>query len=698
MRMNGFKTLLTLASLFAVGAPAFAAHGKLGTSDRDAWINDDLSKLASDGFARLNGPDAAGLTNLQVAQLTKEAAALYLAQAAPGAEKPVESAEDRLKRLVEEFKVELSALGMDLPEWEDRLAQLAGRNEEIEKLQEEYAKRTGTQIGGVSKGFFDKTTQSPNIASINANGFVELQLKSVPVPDLFFDGRFRTTWTYGQYFDAPTVELRWIQLSAFVDKSSFLVGDHYESYTPLTLWNFQPSDYGIYVPISYRRSDQDDAELHYLDHGPDRHFRGFQGSFLPELGQGAKESLRIKAMGGRIDAESAGTLGSYYGGGQATLSLFDGLGTLEAEGLLLWNDRSTSGLAYSPGTPATYEREYRVGSLRPALKWAVAPETTLSASLEWAGAKYQNDLQDPKRNLEDWALLGRSSLDLSIFHAGIKYLNVGPFYYSPGAQTAQSAYSAPASWTYANQFAFQGLGSPAYSAYSRLDENIFPYGDATPNREAWVGNLSAELGREGWIKPQVQGTLARELQANFVQGGSPNPPAAEDLSGTIFPIRHFTGLEGVLGMELAKPLGLTDRTFNIAADYKWQKTDLNGGLEGLTVSRLTAGTDFNLPIPGFESLLASVGLTLGWSNGSEFSSAVGSAAASYPFYLDTPLSSYLYQRMDVNWDRLVFGLLCPLSKSVAMKADLFIDHYDWNGVALYPKGRHFLRFTYEADF
>src|SRR5258708_22916149 len=80
MKKKISKTLLSLAAFAALG-PVWASHGKLGSTDRDSWIDDNLAQLEADGLLPKQDKPLRDLTNLQVALLTQKAAEIYLAQA-----------------------------------------------------------------------------------------------------------------------------------------------------------------------------------------------------------------------------------------------------------------------------------------------------------------------------------------------------------------------------------------------------------------------------------------------------------------------------------------------------------------------------------------------------------------------------------------------------------------------------------------
>src|ERR1700679_1880428 len=80
MKSNSFKILfLTMVTL--AGSPAWADHGALMSTIRDNWIDMNVNDLVSEGLVPKPSKPVNELTNLEVAQLTAQAADMVVAQA-----------------------------------------------------------------------------------------------------------------------------------------------------------------------------------------------------------------------------------------------------------------------------------------------------------------------------------------------------------------------------------------------------------------------------------------------------------------------------------------------------------------------------------------------------------------------------------------------------------------------------------------
>jgi hypothetical protein len=783
--------LLAVAATVLAVAPAWAKHGRLETTDRDAWINDQIAQLTT-----ASAGDIERMTNLEAAQFTYEMAGTLLAQAklrqildappdkktptpepqptatpsskkpdtpvsqpaaaqsdkepvmpvsepiavpsdnTPAAPKPqptvapaprktmsLEGADPALVKLVEEFRQELSAMGLDLDKWDDRISEMEVSNEEINTLQREYLKRTGTQVSGMLRGFFNIYRGFGNYSvypamGINSFGFTEVRLKSVPVPFILFDARMRLTRTFGRIYGdpiTPNYELRWLQLSALPEAASFTAGDFYKSYTPLTLWNPEIPVYTLLEPTSFKRTRKDVEDLVYMDKGPDWHLRGFQASTAPKMPDNpVVDSFNLHAMAGQIGTGSNTSFGSYFAGGQGGFSFAQGKGYVTGTGLILWDDPSTTGLPYIPSLIPTLSQQYQIGSGKAGINIPFTSDVTFAASGEYAASFYQQDQKNPLTDFKDWALLADASLDVFMVKAKFKLMDIGPFYYSPGAQTARFSTYAGAGYLgsnlnrdealpgYLNNYVFQNVTQPTFAFYDRLDENIFPYGDCTPNRQGFTGGLSADLGDGGWLQPQVLYTWAEEIRSNDVVGPAGVVYAA-DGGVPIFdmPLRTFTGVEGAITLDFAKFLALKGKTYSMEMDYKHQETTWNMDLSPFTVNTAIAGVDFSVPIEAISSIVLSGALKITTAQGNEYVYYLGNPGtfAAYPYYLDgTALGTYIPLPLNLTRTTWSWGIMYPLSKAIRFKADWFITNYTWTDVPTYDRRDQIMRFTYEASF
>ena len=261
MKKMIFKNLLVLGAVLGF-APVQAAHGPLLGTARDSWIDQSVQALVAAGWVKAPALPLNELSNLQVAQLTAQAAEFRIAQAntqapdltaappplsdsidlpAPQAPSPEASAStpaqaagtENLQKLVGEFKGELSAMDLDLTKLEDRIFDQEHRSEKFEDLQREYLKKTGTQIYGYSRAYFDTYRGFGSNAIYGAMDyndiiFADLSLKSVPVPFVLFDMTLRLTRTIGLYYNepiSPDLTLRWLSLSNVNDVANITTGD-----------------------------------------------------------------------------------------------------------------------------------------------------------------------------------------------------------------------------------------------------------------------------------------------------------------------------------------------------------------------------------------------------------------------------------------------------------------------------------------
>ena len=453
---------------FGLAAPLWAKHGLLSTTDRDAWINQKFQDLVDGGLIVNPGRPLNELTNLQVAQLTAEAAHTVLAQAdvlpppaldgmppslpgelpAPGpalapAEQPSQASES-LKELVEEFKNELSAMDVDVAKLEDKIYDQKRRNENFAARQQEYLKLTGTTPygdGGVFSNLYRGFGANTSYPSMDYNDFMFLDFgfKGVPAPFVLFDAQLRITRTIGLYYVdpiTPPITLRWLSLSNFNELATITVGDFYKSYTPLTLWNNNVPVYTFIEPTSFERNRKAVEDLVYMDHEPDWHLRGFQASTEAAWPDNVFLSyFKLHMMGGELKSATQASFSNYFAASQASLSFFNDNLEFKGVGLLLWNDPDSASIPYVVDFPSTFAKQCQIGSLSARLNIPFSDKVSLSGSLEGAFNQYQDDLNNPLRVFQDWAVLGNASLNISGVHLTTKYYNVGPYFYSPGAQT-----------------------------------------------------------------------------------------------------------------------------------------------------------------------------------------------------------------------------------------------------------------------
>jgi len=121
----------------------------------------------------------------------------------------------------------------------------------------------------------------------------------------------------------------------------------------------------------------------------------------------------------------------------------------------------------------------------------------------------RTDSQNPQSSVQDWALLATGTVNAYGVHLTAKYLSNGAYFYSPGGpnQPVQPEFKRlqhvdNGTVNYPQSLVFQNVGRPSFAPYDRMEENMLPYGDATPNREGLILFLSADIEKIGWLKPK----------------------------------------------------------------------------------------------------------------------------------------------------------------------------------------------------
>lgn len=745
--------------LLAAVRPAFAGHGSLATNARDSWINDSVRALVAEGWITDPGKPAAELTNLEVARLTAKAGTMVVAQldlplppppgqdpalpaanspAAQPAASPYAGGTENIKRLVEEFKHELSAMDVDVAKLEGQIFEQERRNKEFAFLQKHHLKRTGAMVEGYSRGYINtyrgfgrNAFYSP--MEYNSAMLADIHLKSVPVPFTLFNATLRMARTIGLYYAdpiSPNISLRWLSLENENEIANLKAGDFYKNYTPLTLWNAEIPAYTFLEPTSYKRVRNDVEELVFMDKGPQWRLRGFEVLADHTLKDSPISSYLLQVMAGELRSATAFGFADEYAGAQAGASFADDNIGFKGTGLVLMNDKATANVPYIPNLTTTYVKQYMVGSLGARAKAPVSPDFSVGSDVEWAVSRYQDDANNAASVLQDWALIANGSVSFMGAQLTLKYLNNGAYFYSPGAQTNRFSNSAGMIGYistnmnldnqllgYRDRYVFQGVGRPVFAAYSRLSENFLPYGEASPNREGFILGFNGELGKDGWLKPRASYLLkCREFQPNYVLNAPGTAMLPVDSTVATTTARAFGGWEASLVMDLAKAFDGFLGTCSVGGEYKQQKTEWSTSsvlagppAEGpFTVNTMIFCADAG-PFPGvplFEGLILSAAYQQTQSTGSEYGFSTAPATAQYGAYFDSSqMGSYSYFALNTLRTTWAFGVKLPLSKTFDVHADWFIDEQKWNDYQTYFPGAgefdqrtQIWRLTYEVSF
>lgn len=407
------------------------------------------------------------------------------------------------------------------------------------------------------------------------NGYLDLNLDSTITKQLQWDVILRLgtsalpltgTFQYNNAFGTvnnvnyDTLNVRKISIHFNPDFMDADIGDFYEAYTPLTLWNRNNLDL-YYKPEPIARADDEYKYESFFNQEPDWPFRGIRlatalgwpdsdfidrikvSAFVHMISNGFNDWPNNGFLFGPNTTPSSGTntggdtnfFTDFIYAGQADLELrkwYVGDLSIQLSGQAyvvimdelfnpnLVNDYLDYGTAspveetefvYNKFDPNTWAHQYRISSFKPEMKIGFGGDVYLGAQYEGSFAEYQDDKTNRARTISDFAVFANPYLQFGDSKVTFDYLNVGPNYYSPLAQTrqdyitpngggAQTAmpgagiFTAPLRGQYflIDQRTVNGIpedyidvprANAIYSYYDRTQDAVFPYGLATPNRQ-----------------------------------------------------------------------------------------------------------------------------------------------------------------------------------------------------------------------
>jgi hypothetical protein len=291
----------------------------------------------------------------------------------------------------------------------------------------------------------------------------------------------------------------------------------------------------------------------------------------------------------------------------------------------------------------------------------------------------------------------------------VNYLDVGPYYYSPLAQTRQDAVTSlsglgtnnfsPELWEapLRSQYFLNDVPRPSeiYSFYDRTQDNVFPYGLATPNREAVGLDLDIRALDKQALRIKGAAYLAQEIQSDFVLSGGQYLDV--DTLLYQYPTRQFVYVNVGPSLNLGPSLGW-DRDLEIGANFRMEQT--TSAIGTLTSVWGLGGIRADI-LPVWE-------ITAGYSqqtaNGTDTGYVVNGQQTLYARYV------YIYDSTDYgNYQPFhVNGTNQSLRFSNAFKinnhSSLYLD-YDWTFGNLLPLGQiqgtlnnQYGEVTYEVRF
>ena len=509
------------------------------------------------------------------------------------------------------------------------------------------------------------------------------------------------------------------------------VGDFDEAYTPLMLWNRDSLDLA-YKPEMWARQDDEAKYEGFLNHEPYWPFRGLRVSTdLMWPDSDAVRELKASTFVHMIRNGFQDTIGGgwYFGPDQFTDWVWGGnigvkspkwyLGStslqasIDTYGLLMDEplDTQQPGSPYGPFNPSTWAHQYILGSVKPDVKVGLGDDVYVGGTMEYANSSYQDDKLNSARVLTDFALLGGPYIQFGNSKITLNYLNVGPYFYSPLAQTRQDAVTAvTGNFTYLvqpdifqpplrTQYFLTSLprAGGIYSFYDRTQDNTFPYGLATPNRQGFGGELDVKTLEKDSLKIKGAVYFAQEISGNLVvnTGGTGFIPVDSPTGTAILPLRNFVYVNLGPTFNLGPYIGF-DRDLEIGTNVRFEQT--NSDLGTLTSTWLIGGVRADI-LPAWE-----VAAAYSWRNATGTEAGYnGTLWARYPYLYDnSDLSFYT----PVTANETIQSVRLSSSIKVNRNSSLFAD-YDWttgtgNLMPINPiqgnLNNQFVEVTYEVQF
>ena len=483
-------------------------------------------------------------------------------------------------------------------------------------------------------GYLDLEPTGALSKQIHWNGIIRLGTSALPLSGDFYQN--------GLGYDYLT--FRRISMEFSPDFMTATLGDFEESYTPLTLWNRNNLDLA-YKPEPMERLDAQQKYESFFDHTPAWPFRGVRiGTALgwpdsPILDRISVSGFAHMIRAGFNDYTSGGWIFNSNGNqlinffpdfifaGQAEIrskKLYTGDVSLQASlkgyGVILdefldpyQTGPNTaispppfppSGLSgngpvaytYYPYIPNTWAHQYRIGSLKPEVKVGMGGDAYLGLVYEGAFSAYQDDKTNQTRTISDYAIMASPYLQLGDSKVTLNYLNVGPYYYSPLAQTRQDVllptasaatvfglptmglYSAPLkSLFFLTNVPRPGGNNGFYGFYDRTQDNVFPYGLGTPNRQGVGVDLDIKALKGNALKVAGSAYFLQEITGNLVVNQAGTTFAGLDTapSGKV-PVRKFTYVNIGPSFDIGPSAGLKT-PLEIGTNVRYEDTSSNLG-------------------------------------------------------------------------------------------------------------------------
>ena len=660
------------------------------------------------------------------------------AQAAANDDSPegLAKAAKSLRSLDEAYQYELKAVKGRLKAVQDRAANVDADQYDLRKRIVGIEQFPTVAVHGVGRfslmsNQYDTASSGVSLQYPGArttNAFLDLIPVGIVGKEISWSSIFRIQSSVVSN-DSPLFTVRRVSMNFNPSWLSVTVGDFDESYTPFTLWNRNNLDLA-YRPETYARQDDWAKYESFLNREPDWPFRGLKlGTAVMWPDSDVMEELHGSVMIDMIRNGFNNNGGWFFGPDQYTDWIFGGTGGLKTKkwylggtslqlgvdtyGVILDEplDTQLPGSPYGQFNPATWARQYINGSVRPDLKVGLGGDFYFGGTMEYAFSSFQDDKFDNSKISKDYALIAGPYFQLGDSKLTLNALDVGPYFYSPLAQTRQDAVTASSGFSVNNplfsnaslrgQYFLQNIprAGGIYSFYDRTQDNTFPYGLATPNRQGFGGELDVKALKDKALKIKGSAYFVQEISGNLVINGALLKPGigfipVDGSAGTtIVPMRNFTYVNVGPSFNLGPFIGL-DRDLEIGANTRLEQT--TSVLGTLTTTWIIGSLKADV-LPVWE-----IGASFSEQDTSGTDAGIrGSNWARYSYLFDnSDLGNY--STFTVRGSSQIMFLSSVLK--VNRNSNLFLDYewyqgnYTWNLATPTKLIDHIVELTYEVQF
>jgi hypothetical protein len=570
-------------------------------------------------------------------------------------------------------------------------------------------------------------------ATRDALGYIDFQPEGVVDKEIRWDAilRYQTEFESNQSASIDLLTIRRVTMNYNAPWLSADLGDFDEAYTPLTLWNRDNLDLR-YKPEMIAREDDTLKYESFFNQEPYWPFRGARVvTVLLWPDSDLLERFKISVMADMIRNGFNDTSGQafyfgptdytdfifgadselkskrWYMGGAASIQLaMDAYAVILAQPL----GTNTPNSNYVVFNPATWAHHYQIISLKPSVDVGLGDDTSFGGIWEGASAVYQDDERDNNKVISDYAIMAGPYLRLGRSKLTFNYLYVGPYYYSPLAQTRQDNL-VPGSNT-ANSQTPELFAAPLRSQffltdipraggifgfYDRTLDNTFPYGLATPNRQG--GGLDLDVKTLEKDALQILGSVyfVQEISDNLVVNGTGTGLTSLDGNAQApTPERSFTYVNVGPSLNLAPFIGL-DQDFIVGTNARFEQT--NSAIGTLTSAWILGGLQVGL-FPWWEMAASYSDQELKGSD----SGYAGTTLARYSYIFDNS-DLGKYQVFNINGSNQSWRLSSVFK--INRNSSLYLD-YDLTGGNAVPYAgatapgtklnNQYMEMTYEIQF